>query len=273
MPRFALFLFLLLSLAHAADPKPGVRSTITFDESPPHSDALEVKLRLSAAETPPPYDVKKESFDILLPKNFRKGDPHGMFIWISASDKPSIPAEWEAVLAEKKLIFIGAHKSGNPRSVFDRMRLAIDANYNVRKLATIDPARVYLSGFSGGARVASMLGVCYADLFPGTICCMGVNFYADVATPDGKQTFRIGYLPHDEFVKIAKAQCRYVLVTGEKDFNLPNTQAVFTNGFQKEGFKAVEMLNIPAQGHSPPQAEWLKKAIEFLDAGAAKKKP
>lgn len=271
MPRFVLLLCLFASLSHAADPQPGVRSQITFDESPPHSDALEIKLRLSAAETPPPYDVKKESFDILLPKNFRKDDPHGMFIWISASDKPSIPAEWEPVLAEKKLIFIGAHKSGNPRSVFDRMRLAIDANYNVRKLATIDSNRVYLSGFSGGARVASMLGVCYADLFPGTICCMGVNFYTDVATLDGKQVFRIGYLPHDEFVKIAKTQCRYVLITGEKDFNLPNTQAVFTNGFQKEGFKAVEMFNIPGQGHQPPKAEWLKKAIEFLDAGKAKK--
>lgn len=271
MPRLALILCLLVSLANAADPKPGVRTTITFDESPPHSAALEVKLRLSAAETPPPYDVKKESFDILLPKNFRQDDPHGMFIWISASDKPSIPAEWEPVLAEKKLIFIGAHKSGNPRSVFDRMRLAIDANFNVRKLANIDPARVIVSGFSGGSRVASMLGVCYADIFPGTLCCMGVNFYTDVATLDGKQTFRLGYLPHDDFVKMAKTECRYVLITGEKDFNLPNTQAVFQNGFQKEGFKAVEFMNIPAQSHSPPKAERLKKAIEFLDAGTTTK--
>ena len=273
MSRLTRILFFALTAvsALAADPKPGVRTTITFSESPPHSDALEVKLRLSASETPPAYDVKKETFDILLPKNHRQGEAYGMFIWISASDKPAIPAEWEALFAEKKLIFIGAHKSGNPRSVFDRMRLAIDANYNVRKLATIDPARVYLSGFSGGARVASMLGVCYADLFPGTICCMGVNFYTDVATPDGKQTFRIGYLPHDEFVTIAKKQCRYVLITGEKDFNLANTQAVFTNGFQKEGFQAVEMMNIPAQGHSPPKAEWMKNAIEFLDAGTTTK--
>ncbi|MBL9133288.1 MAG: hypothetical protein JNG86_18905, partial [Verrucomicrobiaceae bacterium] len=197
--RLAALYALAVSLLHATDPKPGVRSQITFSESPPHSDALEVKLRLSAAETPPAYDVKKETFDILLPKNFRKDDPHGLFIWISASDKPVIPAEWEPVLAEMKLIFIGAHKSGNPRSVFDRMRLAIDANFNVRKLATIDPARVIVSGFSGGARVASMLGVCYADIFPATICFMGVNFYTDVPTLDGKQTFRIGYLPHDDF--------------------------------------------------------------------------
>ena len=266
-PRlFCLFIALSSSLMAAEKlPKPGIRGPITFSESPPHSDPLEVKLRLSAAETPPAYDVKKELFDIFLPKNYRDSDPHGLFIWISASDKPAIPAEWEPVLAEKKLIFIGAHKSGNPRSVFDRMRLAIDANFNVRKLANIDPARVIVSGFSGGSRVASMLGVCYADIFPATLCCMGVNFYTDVATPDGKQTFRLGYLPHDDFVKMAKQECRYVLITGEKDFNLPNTQAVFTHGFLKEGFKAVELLNIPAQGHSPPKAEWLKKAIEFID--------
>ncbi len=263
--RLAAFLTLIAGLLHAADPKPGVRSTITFSESPPHSDALEIKLRLHAAETPPAYDVAKESFDILLPKNYRASEPHGVFIWISASDKPSIPADWEAALAEKKLIFIGAHKSGNPRSIFDRMRLAIDANYSVRRIANIDPARVYLSGFSGGARVASMLSVCYADLFPGTICCMGVNFYTDITSLDGKQLFLISYIPHDDFTKIAKTQCRFVLVTGEKDFNLINTQAVFENGFKKEGFKSVELMNIPAQGHSPPNAEWLKKAIEFLD--------
>ena len=265
MTRLAILFCLVTVLGHAADPKPGEHAAITFSESPPHSDALEVKLRLSAAETPSAYDVKKELFDLRLPKNYREGTPHGLFIWISASDKPSIPAEWEAVFDEKKLIFIGAHRSGNPRSVFDRMRLAIDANFNVRKIANVDPARVIVSGFSGGARVASMLGVCYADIFPATICCMGVNFYTDVATPDGKQTFGLGYLPHEDFVKMAKAGCRYVLITGEKDFNLPNTQAVFTNGFQKEGFKAVEMLNIPAQGHSPPKADWLKKAVEFID--------
>ncbi len=266
MLRLVLLFCLSAVFVRAADLKPGVRSTITFQESPPHSDALELKLRLSAAETPPTYDVKKETFDILLPKNYRVSEPHGLFIWISASDKPTIPAEWDAVFAEKKLIFIGAHHSGNPRSVFDRMRLAIDANFNVRQIASIDPDRVYVSGFSGGARVASMLGVCYADLFPGTLCCMGVNFYTDLPSADGKQTFRLNYLPHDEFIQIAKSQCRYVLITGEKDFNLPNTQAVFENGFKKEGYKAVELMNIPGQGHTPPKAEWLKKAIEFLDA-------
>lgn len=263
-------LVLLLCLAafagQAAEPKPGVRSPISFKSSPPLSDDIQIKLRMHAVENPPPYNVSFEKFDILVPKKYKKGVPHGLFIWISPSNTPSIPAEWEDVLADEKLIFIGAHNAGNNREVFARMRLAVDANHNLRSLYDIDPARVYVSGFSGGGRVASMLGVCYADMFTGTIAFMGANFYTDVPSLDRSEVFQMRYIPNDEIAALAKTDCRYVLVTGEKDFNLKNTQAVFENGFQKEGFKSVELLNIPAQGHSPPKAAWLKKAIEFIDA-------
>ena len=35
----------------------------------------------------------------------------------------------------------------------------------------------------------------------------------------------------------------------------------------KSGFKAVELFNIPKQGHQPPAAEWLKKALDYVDEG------
>ncbi len=251
--------------------KPGVRSPITFSVSPPVSDNAQLKMRMHAAETPPPFDISMEKFDIIVPKKYKKGDPHGLFIWISPSPAPSISPEWEAVLAEKKLIFIGAHNSGNNREVFARMRMAVDANDNMRELYDIDDKRVYISGFSGGARVASMLGVTYADMFTGAIPFMGVNFYTDIVTLDKTEVFEARYIPHDEIAALAKTSCRYVLVTGEKDFNLKNTAAVFENGFKKEGFKSVELMNIPAQGHQPPKAEWLTKAIDYLDAGTDKK--
>ena len=279
MPRFQLLLPLLASLSFAADAKkkdddtikPGVRSPISFKTSPQVSDNEQLKMRMHAAETPPPYDVSMEKFDILVPKKYKKGDPHGLFIWVSPSPAPSISPEWEAVLADKKLIFVGAHNSGNNREVFARMRMAVDANDNLREIYDIDPARVYVSGFSGGGRVASMLGVTYADMFTGTIAFMGTNFYTDIVTLDKTEVFEARYIPHDEVAALAKTDCRYVLVTGEKDFNLKNTSAVFENGFKKEGFKSVELMNIPGQAHQPPKGEWLKKAIEFLDAGAAKK--
>jgi predicted esterase len=275
MSRYFLILPFMAALSFAADVaiKPGVRSPISFKVSPQVSDNAQIKMRMHAMETPPPYDVSMEKFDIIVPKKYKKGDPHGLFIWVSPSNAPSISPEWEAVLAEKKLIFVGAHNSGNNREVFARMRMAVDANDNMRDLYDIDDKRVYVSGFSGGGRVASMLGVTYADMFTGTIAFMGTNFYTDIVTLDKSEVFEARYIPHEEIAALAKDQCRYVLVTGEKDFNLKNTSAVFENGFKKEGFKAVELMNIPGQGHQPPKAEWLKKAIEFLDAGKTVKKP
>ena len=274
MSRLLLILPFLTALSFAADVaiKPGVRSPISFKVSPQVSDNAQIKMRMHAAETPPPYDVSMEKFDIIVPKKYKKGDPHGLFIWVSPSPAPSISPEWEAVLAEKKLIFVGAHNSGNNREVFARMRMAVDANDNLRELYDIDDKRVYVSGFSGGGRVASMLGVTYADMFTGTIAFMGTNFYTDIVTLDKSEVFEARYIPHEEIAALAKDQCRYVLVTGEKDFNLKNTSAVFENGFKKEGFKAVELMNVPGQGHQPPKADWLKKAIEFLDAGKTVKK-
>ena len=170
----------------------------------------------------------------------------------------------EPILEKRKLIAIAAYKSGNSRNIFDRFRLAIDAAFNMGNRFNIDPARVYVSGFSGGGRVASMVAVAYADLFSGAIPLCGVNFYTDIPSEPGKHWPR-GYVPVEPALKIAKESGRYVLVTGEKDMNLKNTRAVYEEGFKKEGFKHALLLEVPALGHAPPPAEWLEKGLEFLD--------
>jgi predicted esterase len=246
---------------------PGTRSIIQFSESPlQSSDPEQIRHRLMASEQPGAYDVSKESYEILLPENWNDREPHGLFIWISAGNTPKIPKEWEPVLAKHRLIFIGAQNSGNQRDIFDRIRLAIDANHNVRQRYSVDGRRVYVSGFSGGSRVASMLGVAWGDMFSGTICCMGVNFYTDVKAPDGK-VYGLSYLPSEQLLPIVKQACRYSLITAEKDFNLANTQGVYENGFVKEGFQNVQLFEVPGHGHKMPPADWLDKAIQFVDEG------
>lgn len=243
---------------------PGTKGVIKFEGSLEQLVAPDqLQNRTSAVENPPPYDVTKEEFEILLPKGYDKTKPYGLLIWIGAGG-PNIPKSWESVLAENDLILVAARNSGNQRNIFDRFRLALDANYNLRELYNIDGRRVYVSGFSGGSRVASMLGVCWAEMFSGTICFMGVNFYEPVAAEDGK-TYGLSYLPDDQVLALAKQYCRYVLVTGEKDFNLPNTRAAYTEGFQKEKFNAVKKLEVPGLGHKLPDETWLRQALEFLD--------
>jgi len=264
-------LFGAQAIAQTANPLatvvPGQRATVRFTESPPQSsDPVEVRYRLMAAEEPPAYDVNKEEFEIIIPAAYQKAKAHGLFIWINAGNEPQIAKEWEPVLARNELVFIGAKNSGNSRNIFDRIRLAIDANDNLRKYLNIDGRRVYVSGFSGGSRVASMLGVAWGEMFSGSICCMGVNFYTDVAGTDGK-IYGLSYIPDETLLPLVKEHCRFALITGEKDFNLPNTLGAFENGFKKEGFKHVQTFTVPGHGHQPPPAEWLEKAIRFLDEG------
>lgn len=252
--------------APVAGIKLGERFALQFSKSPPQGAAEQLKMRLHSAEIPGAYDVTKETYEVLVPPAYKKTEPHGLFIWISAGNDVKIAKEWEAVLAEKKVIFIGAKNSGNNRDIFDRFRLAIDANLNMRELFNIDGRRVYVSGFSGGSRVASMLGVTYGEMFSGTVAFMGVNFYTDITAPDNK-VYGLNYIPDDEVLAMAKKACRYALVTGEKDFNRPNTYGVFADGFRKEGFAGIKLFDVPGQGHAPPSADWLKKALDFLDEG------
>lgn len=110
---------------HAAELPPFTpgRSEITFTKSAQQSGADEVKWRLHAEETPGAYDVRKEKFRGIVPPAYTHATPHGLFIWIDSGAGPKIAREWEPILAARKLIFIGAFNSGNPRPIFDRARL------------------------------------------------------------------------------------------------------------------------------------------------------
>jgi predicted esterase len=239
-------------------------SDVAFEGPNELRDAEELKARFRSKEDAGPYELKNEKFRLVVPKTYAHAAKWGILVYVNADDGAGLPAGYESVLEKRKLLGISAYKSGNARNIFDRFRLAIDANVQLRKRFNVDPDRVYVSGFSGGGRVASMLAVAYADVFSGAIPLCGVNFYTDIPSEPGKHWPR-GYVPVDEALKIAKEKGRYVLVTGEKDFNLKNTRAVHEQGFKKEGFRRVLLLEVPGLGHAPPAADWFEKGIDFLD--------
>ncbi len=129
----------------------------------------------------------------------------------------------------------------------------------------INPDRVYVSGLSGGGRTASMLGVAYADVFSGTFPIVGANFYRPIPTADPGKSWMPTYRPEAAILEPAKAKNRYVLLTGEDDFNRENTRRVFQHGFEPEGFRHILYLEVPGMGHAHPPAEWFARGIEFLD--------
>jgi hypothetical protein len=241
-----------------------LQSDVTFKEASPKATKAEVKRRLHIEGDLPEYDVTKEKFQLVVPSEYAKDAGWGLFVWINAGDDPGIPRDLGPLLVKHKLLAIAAYKSGNDRYVVDRIRLAVDAAHNVQKDYTIDPKRVFVSGISGGGRIASMAGVAYADVFTGTFPICGVNFYKRIPL-GGDKVLLSYYVPVAEVLKTAKASCRYVLMTGEKDFNHDQTKLVYDKGFKAEGFKNVLLIDVPGLEHAVPGPEWLEKGLTFID--------
>ena len=268
-PAGLLHLLLVLLLSHsipaAPVPIPLGESTLRIQELPPQADADEVKARLHSIESAPPLDPKAETILLHLPASYTPNTPHGLLIWISPSDSPRLPKDWLEVLAQRKIIFAGTQRCGNSRNIFDRIRMSVAINADLRNRLNIDGRRVYASGFSGGGRVASMLGIAWADMFSGSIPFMGVNFYTDLPSPDGRKTYAPQYIPDDAVLNIAKRSTRHVLVTSDQDFNRADTKIVFEKGYQAEGFSRVHLLQVPDIAHKMPSAAWFEKALLTME--------
>ncbi len=120
-----------------------------------------------------PLDLAKERFSLYVP---RESPPQGyaLLVFVSPYEDARIPLDWISALDRRGMIFVTAARSGNAADVFDRREpLALLSAVNVVSRYAIDPQRIYVAGFSGGARVAEHLAIGYPDLFRGGLLLAG----------------------------------------------------------------------------------------------------
>ena len=221
---------------------------------------------------PVDYDLSGETFQAFVPNTYDGTEPFGLMVFVNAGNTGGPPQQWLQVLREHKLIWVGADNSGNNRPKWIRMGLAIDAAEHMQKVYRIDPARVYVTGGSGGGRISSMLAVGFPDVITGGgFPMIGCNYFRIVEMPPGEngqpRHYRRAYdRPNTKLFAIAAKERRHVLLTGDTDDNREQTEAYF-NAMKKDGFKYVTYFQVPGMGHQMPDAEWFEKGIVALDAG------
>ena len=176
------------------------------------------------------------------------GKPPGVLVYVSPTGSGDMDGRWSKVLDKHNLVYIAADHSGNRIPVTRRMVMATSAIMAVRQQFEIDEERVYISGFSGGGRVASFLSNQYPTVFSGAIFICGVNFWKEDLIEDLSPVLNN----------------RYVFVSGTRDFNLQETRIVYRK-YLKAGAENSLLEIENGMTHALPNASTLTKALEFLD--------
>lgn len=248
------FLYLCLILLILASQKLRAQA-YAVEQNGVVNSPIEAKLYdLISAENITPYLAyfkKNEtvSWQVTLPANYEEKSPQGLLVYISPQDSDEIYEMWKPLLTAKNLIWISADKGGNDFTAPRRVLQALLAVQLVSKNYKLDKQRIYVTGFSGGGRVTSMMAPLYPEPFTGSIFMGGANSW--------------GSKSPEKFALMKNKS--YVFISGENDFNLKESKIV-SEKFKHAGLSNVEFFEVPGLGHMPPDAKWLGAAIDYLDA-------
>ena len=196
-----------------------------------------------ATVLPPDREVR---WRVRVPKHTA---PAGVLVFVSPANDATLKADWPAVLDDKHLIWIAAQEFGNSVPSNQRMLAALMALTLVQQNYAVDSSRVYISGMSGGGRIASMTITLFPNLFTGALYIVGADFWTTT----------------EPALLALITDKRYVFLTGAKDFNRNEMRQVYRR-YLDAGARHSLLMDLPRFGHEYPNARALDTAIQFLDA-------
>ena len=188
------------------------------------------------------------ALEIQVPENYNSENPPGIMVYTSPQNQINIPRGWLELMDTENLIWVAARESGNKTFITKRILLTLAGLQYVQENFSINSNRVYISGLSGGGRIASMVATQYPQFFKGAIYNCGVNFWNDI---------------NEEQLNLIKNN-RFVFLTGTDDFNLNDNKKVYAK-YKKANVKNIDLMIIPRMGHTNPKKNRFAKAINFLD--------
>lgn len=193
-----------------------------------------------------PVDPAKERFILHVPPTEPEGG-YALLVFVGPWQQAKIPRGWEEVLDRLGLIYVSAAKSGNEEITLARREpLALIAAANVMAKYRVDPAKVFIGGFSGGSRVAERLALGYPDLFRGALLDAGSDRVGEADLP----------LPPDDLLALFHEKSWLVFVTGDNDQLNRRLDADTMRSLDEIGMSNYVSQTAPWIGHAvlPPAA-------------------
>lgn len=249
MRKFALLLLVMFCLqpmvALSADESSGPR-TGYFRTTITPSELLGEQGARTLAQVFAPDEELKWQLDV--PVNYDPANPPGAIVFVNRGNWGGGKKVWSKVLSDRNLIWIGAIDAGDTAPMNERMLMAILAPTVLSRYYAVDPARIYVAGFSGGAHVAGILATSKPALFKGGLFLSGAVFWED------KMPAQIDLV----------RQNRYVFVAGQND--VARTKVSRTaQAYRNAGVVNTELIVMPNTRQKLPGPSYFQSAIDYLD--------
>jgi dienelactone hydrolase len=264
----------LLAVAQVAfGAVPGLHEDVVFDSPSPHARTQVLLERLlsplasrralesmgASAAALPGYTVELagERFAVYVPAAPPPPGGYGLFVFVAPWKTAVVPPPWRAALDEAGLLFVTAAAAGNDAPVLTRRApLALDAVAGASARWPVDASRVYIGGFSGGARVALRLAMAWPDVFAGAL----VDGSAD---PVGSEDVP---LPDRALLERAQDHLRLVYAWGTADrINVEASEASFASA-RDACIANVHRLPMRGRGHEPVDGATWRHALHLLES-------
>jgi dienelactone hydrolase len=201
-----------------------------------------------------PIDLENEKFTVYVPS---RTPAHGyaLLVFVPPWRDAVVPPHWIGALDHHAMIFVCAANSGNDANVLDRREpLALLAAYNVTQRYPVDPAKVYVGGFSGGSRVALRLALAYPDVFRGALLDAGSDSIGDGQLP----------LPAADLFRQFQEASRLVYLTGQDDSFGLDQDARSRQSMQEWCVFDLDTQLMLRAGHEPAGSAALDRALDAL---------
>jgi len=245
--------FIAVATAYGEDPpaRDGTRKigAYTLSGTPAELVGAEAAKSISAVLSPD----ATVTWEVVVPEGYDPARPAGLLVYISPSDSGQLPRGWGLLLEDRNLIWVAANRSGNRQHVARRIALAVLATGALAGTYAIDPARVYLSGYSGGARVAGLLAPSYPAVFRGALYIGGAELWDQPDGPPNLQAMRLN---------------RYAFLVGSDDDANRVIARRVQDAYLAAGISDTEMIIARRTGHAIPELRYVSAALDFLDAAS-----
>lgn len=197
------------------------------------------------------YDSTKQTFELFVPKGYNAKKPAAVVLFVSPSAKAMGWPHWKEACEKHNVIFAGPHNAGNDCPQPRRVRIVLDVLDEVRRSFKIDADRTYISGFSGGGRIACSIGFALPELFGGVVPICAAGDLRDESWLRQRVIDRLS-VEH---------------ITGESDFNRGEVER-FRGPMLEEVGARSRVRVIPKMGHGVPTGQPLIETLKWLDEGA-----